>query len=153
MPVCGRQRATHLWGLTVQLCNSLHSHFSGLRFLWVLSPHKDSSQESLLLFCTQPLIQTRQRQFAQYKVEELLSVCERKKKKKSAFWAQMSLTSPRVRVQLERLSHPTRVINVASQQGSGCSACVVYVCVWVSVCVCNSVFNNRPCWRRRVVRP
>lgn len=32
-----------------------------------------------------------------------------------------------VRVQLERLSHPTRVINVASQQGS---PCVVCVCVY-----------------------
>ncbi len=53
----------------------------------------------------------------------------------------MSLTSPRVRVQLERLSHPTRVINVASQQGSSCSACVVCVCVCVGVFVCVTAYS------------
>lgn len=56
-----------------------------------------------------------------------------------------------VKVQLERLSQPTRVINVASPQGSSWAECVcMNECVYVPACLC--VFNNQPSWRQWVVQ-
>lgn len=83
---------------------------------------------------------------------------QRKKEKKLScfffFWGGGAIEvqcSAGVKVQLERLSPPTRVINVASPQGSSWAECVcMNECVYVPACLC--VFNNQPSWRQWVVQ-